>query len=534
MTTPGAHAVGPPVDPGTEPAAPVLRVRRVSKSFGPVRAVSEVDLDLFPGEVVALAGENGSGKSTLANVIAGVFPPDEGSIEVAGRPAVFGQPRDALLAGIALVRQEPAAVPHLSLAENVLLPRLRRIVAVVDRRRLAAQARPYLERVGVHDDPTTTLATLPPGRRELVEVARALAMQPSVLILDEVTTRLSDPEQLFRVVEGELERGLAAVLITHRLREIRRLAHRAVVLRDGTRVAELARHDLTDERISAAMVGRELGAYFAKREIAPGRQVLHVDGVVTDRSPHPISLEVRAGEIVGVAGLVGSGRSELLETVAGARRLHRGTITVRGRRLPPGSTRVAAAAGIALVPEDRLAQALIPPHSVTQNLVLRHHRIVGVADARRERRQALDSVTRFRIRTGAVDAPVASLSGGNAQKVVLARCLAADPVLLLLDEPTRGVDVGARAEIYDLIGQLVDKGGAILMASSDLLELLGLCDRIIVLHDGEVAGVLDRDEAAEETVTLLASGGGRAVPDTTETADGARVPASPEGGTRDE
>jgi rhamnose transport system ATP-binding protein len=501
----------------------VLRVRRVSKSFGPVRALHEVDLELHRGEIVALAGENGSGKSTLSNIVAGALAPDQGTVEVRGTARSFARPRDALLAGIALVRQEPAAVRHLSLAENVLLPRLHRMASLVDRRRLAEQARPYLERVGVPDHPLTPLAELSTGRRELVEVARALATSPAVLLLDEVTTRLADPEELFRVIEAEVADGLAVVLITHRLREIRRLAHRAVILRDGRRVADLARDELTDERISSAMVGRELGAYFAKRDVAPGRVVLAIRDTVTDRSHHRLSLDVRAGEIVGLAGLVGSGRSELLETVAGARRRHGGTVTVAGSPLPSGSTRAAAAAGVALVPEDRLAQALIPPHSITSNLVLRHHRLARRADARRERRHAVASVERYRIRTAAVETPVAALSGGNAQKVVLARALDAEPAVLLLDEPTRGVDVGARAEIYDLVGRLVDRGGAVLMASSDLLELLGLCDRIAVLHDGEIAGVLARDQATEETVTLLATGGTLV----------ASVPAAtPNGGTR--
>jgi ABC-type sugar transport system ATPase subunit len=506
MTTPGAPAA-PAAGGPVNPPETVLRVRRVSKSFGPVRALVGVDFDVRAGEVVALAGENGSGKSTLANVVAGALTPDEGTLEIRGTLRRFARPRDALLAGVALVRQEPAAVRHLSLAENVLLPRLHRMVSLVDRRRLAEQARPWLERVGVPDHPLTPLARLSTGRRELVEVARALATSPSVLLLDEVTTRLPDPEDLFAVVESELANGLGVVLVTHRLREIRRLAHRAVVLRDGRLVAELVRDELTDERISSAMVGRELGAYFAKRDVTPGRVVLSVRDAVTDRSRHRLDLDVRAGEIVGVAGLVGSGRSELLETVAGARRRHGGTVLVDGDPLPSGSTRAAAAAGVALVPEDRLAQALIPPHSVTSNLVLRHHRLTRRADARRERRHAVDSVARYGIRTSAVDSPVAALSGGNAQKVVLARALDAEPALLLLDEPTRGVDVGARAEIYDLVGRLVDRGGAVLMASSDLLELLGLCDRIVVLHDGAVAGVLGRDEATEEAVTLLATGG---------------------------
>ncbi len=487
----------------------------IGKSFGPVRALHDVSLELAGGEVVALAGENGSGKSTLARILAGALEPDAGTIEVAGAPVTFSGPHAALDAGVALVAQEPTVEPHMTIAENVLLHRLRRPAAIVRLGRLAKQAEPYLDEVGLHVDPRLPLSTLGHGARELAEVAKALAAEPRLLILDEATTRLPDPERLFAVVERRCtSHGMAAIIITHRLREIRRLSHRAIVLRDGRRVGELGRDELTDERISAMMVGRELGDFFAKQPVHPGEAVLTVDALVTERSPDAISLEVRHGEIVGVAGLVGSGRSELLETIAGCRRAHGGTVTVDGQAVADASPRAAMKAGVSLVPEDRWAQGLIGHDAIVTNLALSRHRALRRTDRRGDRRRARQAVSDFSVRCSSIDAPVRTLSGGNAQKVVLARSLDHDPSILLLDEPTRGVDIGARAEIYGIINGMVARGAGALVASSDLLELLGLCDRILVLHEGRVAGELERHEATEELIALLSAGGSRAVVDT--------------------
>ena len=486
-----------------------LRARGLSKSYGPVPALLDVDLDVHLGEVVALVGENGSGKSTLSRLLAGVLPPDAGTLEVQGRHVSFASLRDALHAGVAMVSQEPTSVPHLSVAENVLLPRLQRLSQRVRRGELPEQARPFLEQVGLDVDPSVPLGALAAGSRELVEVAKALVARPRLLVLDEATTRLPDPEHLFGVVESLAADGMGVVFITHRLREIRRLASRAVVLRDGHRVADLPRDELSDEHISRAMVGRELRDYYSKRDTVPGDPALEVDALVTDRGPVPLTLTVRAGEVVGLAGLVGAGRSELLETVAGVRRTRGGSVRVAGRPLRPGSPRAAIAAGTTLVPEDRFRQALVRPHTVRQNLALPFHRLRRRTDTGVERRRADGAIDAFGIRCAGQDAPVASLSGGNAQKVVFARSLDTRPTVLLLDEPTRGVDVGARAEIYDLIGDAVTAGTAVLLASSDLTELLGLCDRVAVLHDGELVDVLERQELTEETVALLCAGGTR-------------------------
>jgi ribose transport system ATP-binding protein len=489
---------------------PLLRATGLSKRYGPVQALDDVDLVVERGEVVALVGENGSGKSTLSRIVCGATAPDTGTLELDGTPLAPRRPRDALDAGIVLVSQEPTAVPHLSVAENVLLPRLQRLGQRVRSRELFRDAAPFLQRVGLDVDPALPLGRVRPGDRELVEVAKALAAAPRLLVLDEVTTRLPDPETLFAVVDQLVADGLGVVVITHRLREIRRTASRAVVLRDGRLVAELERSELTDARLSSAMVGRDLGAH--PRRPAPsvaGPVVLQADAVVTDRGPSPVTLQVRAGEVVGLAGLVGSGRSELLETLAGARRARGGTVQVAGTPVRAGSPRAALQAGAVLVPEDRFAQALVRPASVAANLSLPYHRLGRRSDRRLERRRAAHAVAAFGIRCADSEAPVMSLSGGNAQKVVIARCLGLSPKVLLLDEPTRGVDVGARAEIYALVERAVAGGTGVLVASSDLPELLGLSDRVIVLHDGEVAGELSRDEATEEAVTLLSAGGGR-------------------------
>ncbi|MEW2443704.1 sugar ABC transporter ATP-binding protein [Micromonospora marina] len=493
---------------GLNPGA-LLSATGIHKTFGAVQALSDARLSISPGSVVALAGENGSGKSTFVRILAGVSRPDSGTIVLDGSPVEFKSPRDALDAGICLVSQEPTLVPCLSVAENVLLPRLTRPASPIRRRALDTQAEPFLHAVGLRIDPQLPVAALPGGDRELVEVAKALATRPRLLVLDEVTARLPDPDRLLGVVDRLAADGMAVVIVTHRLREIRRTCDRAVVLRDGRNVAELGPGDLSDERITAAMVGRELREFFHKVDRAPGETVLAVRELVTSRSPHPIDVTVRAGEIVGIAGLVGSGRSELVETIAGVRRPRGGEVLVRGTRVRLGSPRRGRAAGLSLVPEDRFAQALIPSASIAANLALGEYRATRRTRRAHERRNAERAVATYGIRCAGVDAPVSSLSGGNAQKIAVAAAIAAGPAVLLLDEPTRGVDVGARSDIYSVISEHVSRGVGVLMASSDMLELLGLCDRILVLHEGAVVGELAREDATEETIALYAHGGGQ-------------------------
>jgi ribose transport system ATP-binding protein len=481
----------------------------ITKRFGAVTALAGVDIRVDPGEVVALVGENGSGKSTLSRILSGVLTPDEGMVELDGVACSFSSPAQALEHGIALVAQELTAVPEMSVAENVMLTRIPVTLGRVRRRQLCVQAQPFLDAVGVRCDPAARFSSLRSGDRELVEVAKALAARPRLMILDEATSRLgeSDVERLFSIVRRLREEGTSTLLITHRLREIVEIADRAVVLRDGRSAGELSRREVSDERLSSMMVGRDLVDFFHKRTIPFGRPLLEVDDLEVEGGRGPISFEVRAGEVLGLAGLVGAGRTEVLETIAGIRPVVAGSIRIDGAEVRNHSPRGALRAGLALVPEDRRGQGLVLGRSIAENVALGSWRTAGVVDRRRERREGADSIDRLRIRAPHADVEVRTLSGGNQQKVVLARCLSTNPKVLLLDEPTRGIDVGAKEEIFRLMGDMLEAGMGIVMASSELMELLGICDRILVLHDRAMAGELDRTDATEERIALLSAGG---------------------------
>jgi ABC-type sugar transport system ATPase subunit len=487
----------------------MLVARGISKAFGVVQALDSVDFEIGRCEVVALAGENGSGKSTLARALAGAHSIDAGEITIDGEPVTFGRPRDALDRGIALVAQEPTAVPELSVAENVLLTRLPRVHRRFSRGRTAEQAKPLLAMLGISCDPKAAFASLKAGDRELVEVAKALAASPRILILDEATSRLAEPDvkRLFEVVHRLKEEGTSTILITHRLPEIVELADRAVVLRDGRLVGQLLREEITEERLSAMMVGRELKDFFHKRQVERGDVVLELDDLVFDGASAPVSFALRAGEVLGLHGLVGCGRTELLETIAGARRPRSGRVLVSGREVKLSSPRSALEAGIALVPEERHRQGLVLGATLRENVALGSWKPLALARGWRERAMSRQAIADLRIRASGVDVAVRTLSGGNQQKVVIARGLRRSPRVLLLDEPTRGIDVGAKEEVFQIIGRMLEGGAGILLVSSDMLEILGLADRVIVLHERRVVGELTRAEATEERLALLSAGG---------------------------
>ena len=490
----------------------LLEARGISKSYGPVQALFEVDFSIAEGEIVSLAGENGSGKSTLAKILAGALQADSGEITIDGEPQTFSIPREALDAGIALVTQEPTACPSMSVAENLLLTRLPKALSPFRRRRYNDLARPILELIDVKVDPGARFDSLRAGDRELVEVGKALAANPRILILDESTSRLgeSDVERLFGVLRGLRERGTSIVLITHRLPEVVELADRAVVLRDGRLVGGIPREELSEEKLASMMVGRELESYYHKREIDLGPPALQVDELLVPGAREPVSFEVRAGEVVGFAGLVGAGRTELLETIFGVRRAHGGRVLVDGREVQPGSPKVALERGLALVPEERHRQGLNMTGCVRENITMGTWSL-WVARRRQERSSSQHLLERLRIRTAGIEAPMRSLSGGNQQKVVIARCLVHEPRVLLLDEPTRGIDVGAKAEVFALMAELLEQGMAIVLVSSEMLEILGLADRIFVMHEQAIVGELTREEATEERIAFLSAGGGRRV-----------------------
>ncbi len=487
---------------------PSVQISGVSKAYGRVQALSEVSAELHPGEIVALAGENGSGKSTLSKVVAGLAAPDSGEVRVGDRALVPGHPADSRDAGIVLVPQEPSLAPHLSIAENVLLGELPRGLGFYRRSAYVDAARPFMERIALDLRPETLVEDLPPGDRAMVAVAAALAAEPRFLIFDETTSRLveRDVDRLFEVVRDLRAGGTGIVLITHRLREICMLADRAVVLRDGAKVAEMEREQLAEEKIAAAMVGRELSKMFPARTPPQRKVVLSVRDLVVEGGSEPVSFDVAAGEVLGLAGLVGSGRTRIAETISGAREPRAGTVAVDGKEVRLTSTGAALRAGITIVPQDRHGQGLNMIGTVRENINLGGWS-AGFVRRSEERRVGLEAIARLGIRAPGVDAPVRNLSGGNQQKVVLGRCLARNPRVLVLDEPTRGVDVGAKEELFHVIGEMLDKGMAVVMVSSEMLEVLGMCDRILVLHERAVVGEMSHDEATEEKIALMSGGG---------------------------
>jgi ribose transport system ATP-binding protein len=493
---------------GGQAREPFLEARGIGKRYGAVRALGEVSFSIAPGEIVALVGENGSGKSTLAKILAGVISPDSGSLVVDGRPVQFGEPRHAVHAGITLVAQDPVAVQDMTLAENVMLGADLRPWRMVRRKESARLASPHLRRVGIDASPNTLVRSLAPGQRELVEVAKVLVSAPRLMILDEATARFGAKQvaQLFDLVREEVAGGMSVIIITHRLREVTELADRAVVLRDGVHVADLVGRDLRENKLSEAMVGRPRPAHIPHGHRGATRNVLEVRNVSIADDAEPISFDIQAGEIVGVAGLVGSGRTELLETIAGARRPLSGSISVEGQDITGHGLLHAIRRGVTLVPEDRHRSGLVMSASVRSNVALGSW-AWGYTSAGAEERAARGAISRLRIKTPTSATPVRSLSGGNQQKVVIGRCLASKPKLLVLDDPTVGVDVGARDEIYELIAQLCREGMAVLMASSELSELLRLSDRICVMHERSMVGQLDAATATEEQIARLGGGG---------------------------
>ncbi|MBV8566819.1 MAG: sugar ABC transporter ATP-binding protein [Methylobacteriaceae bacterium] len=496
-----------------EDRAPVLSVRGVSKRFGVVQALDDVSLEVRHGEVLALVGENGAGKSTLVRIIEGVHQPDQGMLEAGGAPRAFRSPADAHALGIRVIHQEPDIIPDLSIAENLFLGDFRRVRGLfLDRRDLARRTRAMLAAFGLQDElsPWTRAGALGPAYRQLMEIMRALRSGVRLLALDEPTSSLTEDEtrRLFDVVEQLRRDGVAIVYISHRMHEVMAIADRVAVLRDGRLVATRMTHEVGEAEIVQLMVGRPITELFDPSARSLGPVLLSVSGVTT-RRVHDISFHVRAGEVVGLAGLVGAGRSELAEAIFGHDRAIAGSVAVAGKAVRLRSPADAIAAGIGFAPEDRKSQALLLLRSVKDNITLCVPDLISRFDfisGEDERSVAGALVERLRVRTPSLDQLVSKLSGGNQQKVVLGRWLARRPKVLILDEPTRGIDVGAKAEIYRLIAELAAEGMALLVISSEMPELLGLCDRLLVMTGGRIVADLARAEASEERILDLAMG----------------------------
>ncbi|OZM82765.1 sugar ABC transporter ATP-binding protein [Pseudonocardia sp. MH-G8] len=493
-----------------------LECRGLVKAFGGVPVLKGVSLALDPGTVTALAGENGAGKSTLMKIVSGLVRPDTGEVLVAGRPLHRADPREARGLGVAIVPQELAPISDMTVYENLFLGReLRTRVGLLDRRRMAAQAREMLAVFDVDIDPATPMRRLGVALCQLVEIVKNSSWGARVLLLDEPTSAIPEREvdRLYGVVGKLRERGVAMLYTTHKMEEIRAVADRAVVLRDGELVLDRAVADLADDEIVAAMIGRELGGLFpATVEPGGGAPVLEVDRLHVAGFAEPVSFTARPGEVVGLAGLVGAGRTELLESIFGARRRVGGEVRVGGRPARP-SPAGSIAAGMALVPEDRKGAGLVLSMSVLDNGSLPRLPTFctgGWLRPRHRQRRIGEVMESVGLRSRGLSQQVATLSGGNQQKVVLARWLTQHVDVLLLDEPTRGVDVGARSEIYRLVAELAAAGMAVVMASSDMPEVLGLSHRVLVMRGGAVAGELDRAALdapdVQRTIFHLAAG----------------------------
>ncbi|WP_433300295.1 sugar ABC transporter ATP-binding protein [Actinoplanes sp. CA-030573] len=494
-----------------EPRA-LLEVRDVTKSFGAVAAVQGVSFPLFGGEAHALVGENGAGKSTIVKMLAGVHRPDTGTLRIGDRDVDFAGPADAKAAGIAVIYQEPTLFPDLSVAENIAmgnqpLTRLRQI----DRKAMHANAEALFRRLGVHIDPTRPARGLSIADQQLVEIAKALSSEARILIMDEPTAALSavEVERLFAVVRSLRDEGAAILFISHRFEEITELCQRVTIMRDGRHVTTEPMAGLTVDDMIRRMVGRDLSALFPKQEVAPGEVMLQVEDLTREGVFRDVSFEVRAGEIVALAGLVGAGRSEVMQAVFGVDPYDSGSVLITGKPLKPGNPRAAMAAGMALVPEDRRQQGLIMDLSIERNITLPRARKLarlGLLFGGAETRAAATWAGKLQTKLGKLSDAVGTLSGGNQQKVVLAKWLSTGPQLLIVDEPTRGIDVGTKAEVHRLMSSLAADGLAIVMVSSELPEVLGMADRVVVLREGRVAATLSRAEATEESVMYAAMG----------------------------
>jgi ribose transport system ATP-binding protein len=499
-----------PVEP------PAVRMRAIVKSFGPVEVLKSVDMDIIAGEVHALAGENGAGKSTLMKVLQGVHPITSGTIEVRGEAVDIRSTADAERAGIGMVFQEFSLIPSMTVAQNIFLNReITGKAGLIDDRAAERAAKELFDGLGVTIDPRARVEDLGTAYWQLVEIAKALAKQASILVMDEPTASLAkhEVENLFSLIETLKNRGIAIVYISHRMDEIRRIADRITVLRDGRVVLAAPVAEMSAEQIIEAIIGRRLASdlVYQEREVPRDAPVLlAAEDIASSTVLESVSLTIRAGEIVGLAGLMGSGRTEFARVVAGMDRPTRGSLSIDGERVRFVSPIAAQHAGVALIPEDRRDQGLVLEHSVSDNLtlpVLEHVKTRGLLSPRKLRDLTEHLVERFAVKVADPYAPISQLSGGNQQKVVVAKWINTEPRVLVMDEPTAGVDIGTKTEILDIVRAFASQGNAVLFISSELPELLAVADRIVVMREGRSIRELPRtDIDSEEQLQLIIQG----------------------------
>lgn len=493
--------------------SPAFALRGIDKAFGGVHACRGIDLAVQPGEVIAIAGENGAGKSTTVKCFYGLYAPDEGTVEVAGKPVRLNSPRDGEGFGIVMIPQELDLFPELSVVENLFIGtgRPRTAWGGFDWKSMRRKARDILAGLGVDFDVTLPVKALSAANAKLVEIARALSRDARLIIMDEPTASLTEREagRLFKVIRGLAAKGVSIIYITHRLDEIFEVSNRIAVLRDGRLIACAETSSFTVASLVQAMVGRPLEQFYVRHQHRPGAEILGVEGLSLAGRFHDISFSLRAGEVLGLSGLIGAGRSELACAIYGMDPADSGTIAIDGRRVLVRSVRDAIAHGIAYLPEERRSQGLVLPASITENIsfcVLSRFSWFGLVSRKSEHDFARLAARRFTVAGASLDAPVEVLSGGNQQKVLLAKTLAAEPRIIILDEPTRGVDVGAKAEIYAIIDALAAAGKAVILISSEMNEVLSLSDRILVMHEGRITGEFSRDRFSAEAIGAAAAG----------------------------
>ena len=501
----------PPSPAGGGPSVPLLSLSGAAKTFGPVVALADGEIQILPGEIHALVGENGAGKSTLVKVLAGVYHPDSGTFLVAGQQVQFRGVADSKAVGISVIYQEPTLFPDLTVAENIFMGRQPRgRTGLIDRGAMRSAARELFSMLGVPIDPDRVAEGLSIADQQIIEIAKAISLQATVLIMDEPTAALSgvEVERLFTVARNLRDAGSGILFISHRFDEVFSLCDRITVMRDGRYIATHRTAEVTVDKVVKDMVGRDIDQLFPKVAAEVGHPVLEVTGLSRAGVFNDIDLTVCAGEIVALAGLVGAGRTEVARAVFGIDPYDSGTVRVNGRPLRPNSPSAAMEAGIGLVPEDRRRQGLVMELSVARNatLTLRHALArMGLISGRRERTLAADWTKTLQVKAGSLDHEVSTLSGGNQQKVVLAKWLATQPKLLIVDEPTRGIDIGTKSEVHRLLSDLAGQGIAIWMISSELPEVLGMADRVVVMHEGRITANLSRAEATPETVMHAAT-----------------------------
>ncbi|MDR1711610.1 MAG: sugar ABC transporter ATP-binding protein [Propionibacteriaceae bacterium] len=492
----------------------IVEMRGISKSFPGVQALDGVDLTLHEGEILGLMGENGAGKSTLMNILGGIYPPDTGTITINGRPTAFGGVEDITKRGIAFIHQELALENYLTIAENIFLGReVRNSAGLVSQRRMEEEAKQYLELIGLDFKPSTKVFRLSTGQQQMIEIARALSLHANVIVMDEPTSSLSEREVkiLFDVVRSLREQGIAVIYISHKMAEIFELTDNVMVLRDGQYITTLETAKTNEDELISAMVGRELGNYYTRNFREPGEVALKAEHITRGEVVQDCSFEVRRGEILGFYGLIGAGRSELIKAMMGLDPGASGNVAVFGKPIRTKAKDMVANRVI-LVPEDRKVEGLFLYNTVAFNISISMvDKFIGFlrVDHAKERQIVSDAIAELDVKTPSMNQQVRNLSGGNQQKVVLSKWLVTDPEVLIMDEPTRGIDVGAKAEIYRIMNDLVQQGKAIVLVSSEMNEVINMSDRIAVMAGGRIVKTLEREDFDPDVILAHAIGGAR-------------------------